>query len=63
MSKSIKIRTNTDKAKSMLFNAIVATRKATKKAVKHSKKAATTANSTRKEFTSIAKQAWNSDIS
>ena len=56
MSNSLKIRTNSDKAKSLLFNAIVTARKITKSTIKTTKSVYT-------ETKNTSKQAWNANIS
>ena len=56
MSNAIKIRTNSDKAKSLLFRTIVTARKACK-ATKTTTKAIYT------ETKKVSKDAWNADIS
>ena len=56
MSNALKVRTNSDKAKSLLFKSIVGVRKAVK-AVKTTTKAVCV------ETRNVSKEAWNADIS
>jgi len=63
MSNSLKNRTFADSLRTGLYKSIITARKASKQAVQASKKAATAAKAHSKDLKSVAKQAWNADIS